>query len=99
MLYKDDFGNLHTIGQFVDTQVVSLTANTASSVTLDENAIYRIVSDATIYIKQGTSSVTATTSECKILYDREEFFNTFGGAKYISIISASDCSVYITKMS
>ena len=100
MLYKDDFGNLHTIGQFGTTTTVSLTANTSSIQELNKNKIYRIASEETIYVVQGDdNTIIATTSDCPVFYNHEEFFNTFSGNNFIAIIAENDCTVFITEMS
>lgn len=99
MLYVDTQGKLHTIGQFGATTVVSLTASTAQTVSLDANSIYRITCLNDIYVVQGTSSsITATTDDALIIAEHEEFFNTFNSYNYISLISDVATSVYITKM-
>lgn len=100
MLYVDNHGKLHTIGQVISTQKISLTANVAQSITLDENSIYRIVPLDLVYIAQSSSSsVMATVNDCPIIYNSELYINTFGGQKYISLIAEVDCDVFITKMS
>lgn len=99
MLYVDSQGKLHTIGQFGETTVVSLVANTAQAIELDGNSIYRITCLNDIYVVQGSSSsIAATTNNALIIAEHEEFFNTFDNNNYISLISDVDTSVYITKM-
>lgn len=76
----------------------AFTIDNISVVPLEDTAIYRIISDVDVYLKQGSSAPTATTSDMYLPADHETFINSMGGNRYLGFISETDGNIWITRI-
>lgn len=85
-------------GLLYSHQKVSVTAASAAATVLLPWSVYRVVCDDAVFVDQGISTVTATTSEAYLPGDVVQYWRTGNTELYIAFIrKTADCSCYISE--
>lgn len=85
-------------GLLYSHQTVSVTNVSAATTVLQPWSIYRVVCSDAVYMDQGISTVTATTSEAYLPAEAIQYVRTGNTELYLAFIrKTANCTCYVTE--